>query len=372
MDYRRLGRTELHISLMGVGGGYLMLLAQDAGTRIYARARELGINYFDGRYGHTSRMLRPVIRQAREQCIVATKTRADTAQGALDRIDADLAELDTDYLDVFYLRTYSREMQEAHFAPGGSIEGLLRAREQAKIRFLGLAGHSDLSALAAGVETGLVDVVLFPLNVVRRDAFERLIPACMEHDVGMVAMKPVNAGLVPAEVCLPWLANQPIHCMAPGVSTMAHLEADVAALDREPMALSSREEAEVERWRQKTDAETCRICDQVCQAVCERGLQIDWMIYHNVFENQLRALGVGGYLGAPLASWVKAGSKRIYSRELARLQSCTHCAKCEEVCPHHLPIMDLLERVKADHIAILDALEDTNWEVEYPDARSPF
>jgi predicted aldo/keto reductase-like oxidoreductase len=317
-------------------------------------------------------MLRPVIRRARDQCIVATKTRADTAQGALDRVDADLAELDTDYLDIFYLRTYNCEMQEAHFAPGGSIEGLLRAREQGKIRFLGMAGHSDLSALAAGVETGLVDVVLFPLNVVRRDAFETLIPACLKHDLGMVVMKPVNAGLVPAEVCLPWLANQPIHCMAPGVSTMEHLEADVAALDRDPMALSPEEEAEVERWRRETDAETCRICDQVCQAVCERGLQIDWMIYHNVFENQVRALGVEGYLRAPLAPWVKGSAKRIYSQELAQLQSCTHCAKCEEVCPHHLPIMDLLEQVKEDHIAVLGALEGTSWESEHQDAESPF
>jgi aryl-alcohol dehydrogenase-like predicted oxidoreductase len=59
VHYRRLGRTNLQVSLLGVGGGYLMLLEQEMGTRIYQRARELGLNYFDGRYGDSSCKLAP-------------------------------------------------------------------------------------------------------------------------------------------------------------------------------------------------------------------------------------------------------------------------------------------------------------------------
>ena len=43
MDYRRLGRTEKQVSILGVGGGYVMLLDLEAGTRLYRRAAELGI-----------------------------------------------------------------------------------------------------------------------------------------------------------------------------------------------------------------------------------------------------------------------------------------------------------------------------------------
>jgi predicted aldo/keto reductase-like oxidoreductase len=371
MYYRRLGRTEYQASLLGVGGGYVMLRDLDAGTRLYQRAAELGITYFDGRYGHSSAMQRPVIREERSHFIVASKTVDHTREGALRRVDEELADLDTDYLDIFYLRAYNHDMIAAHFAAGGAVEGLLEARAQGKVRFLGLAGHSDLSALAAGVDTGLIDVVEFPLNVVRRDAYEALIPACQRHDAGMVVMKPLNAGLLPPEVALPWLANQPIHVMAAGAGTIEQLEADVAALVREPMALSVEEEAEAERWREELDARTCRICDAACQAVCEAGLQIDWQIYHNVFQNELRRLGVEGFLAYPFAPWVKRQAEGTFANTFAQLRSCTRCAKCEAACPHGLPVMAMLAQIADQQAALLEAVREAGWAGAYGDARSP-
>lgn len=372
MEYRRLGRTELQVSLLGVGGGYVSLLEMEEGRRVYERAMELGINYFDGRYGFSSQMLRPLIKRARARWVVVTKTQDQSKEGALERVEEDLRELDTDYIDIYFLRAYNREMIAAHFAPGGAIEGLLAAREQGKIRFLGLAGHSDLSTLATGVESGLIDAVIFPLNVVRRDAFERLIPTCQAHDVGMIIMKPVNVGLVPADVCIRWLANQPIHTMVPGVNSIAQLEADVAALGRDPMALSPAEEAEVEAWRRQQDGRTCRICDRVCQPVCEPGLPIDWLLYHNIYYNELRTLGLDGFMAHPWAPWVKRHMEGIFRRHLAILESCTQCRKCERVCPYGLPIIEMLEAIKADHVAALQRLEGTDWATRYADAVSPY
>ena len=372
MEYRRLGRTERQVSLLGIGGGYIMLRDIEEGTRIYQRAYELGVNYFDGRYGATSTMQKPVIQQDRAHFIVATKTANDTQEGAISRIEEDLHELDTEYLDIFYLRAYTQEMIDGHFAPGGSIEGLLKAKEQGKIKYLGLAGHSDLNALERGVQSGLIDVVEFPLNVIRLDALEQLVPVCLEHDVGMVIMKPVNVGLVPAEVCLPWLANQPIHVMAPGISTMEHLELDAAVLDRNPMALSREEQNLVEKWQEKMDLETCRICEKACHVVCEQELSIAYMAYHNVFQNELRRLGAKGFIEYPFAPWVKERAEFIFSTGLAQLEMCTHCGKCEEVCPYHLPVMDILERVKENHMEVLNLLNNINWAAENRDADSPF
>ena len=372
MEYRRLGRTERQVSLLGIGGGYIMLRTIEEGTRIYQRAYELGVNYFDGRYGATSTMQKPVIRQNRAHFIVATKTANNTRDGAMSRIEEDLRELDTPYLDIFYLRAYTQEMIDGHFSPGGSIAGLLKAREQGKVKYLGLAGHSDLTALARGVQSGLIDVVEFPLNVIRQDAFDHLIPACQEHDTGMVIMKPVNVGLVPAEVCLPWLANQPIHVMAPGISTMEHLEIDAAALDRHPMDLSQEEQDQVKHWQEKMDAETCRICEKACHIVCEQKLSIAYMAYHNVFQNELRRLGAKGFVEYPFAPWVKEQAEFIFSTGLAQLELCTHCGKCEEVCPHQLPVMDILERVKENHIEVLNLLKQMNWSAENRNAESPF
>ncbi|UCC64480.1 MAG: aldo/keto reductase, partial [Anaerolineae bacterium] len=206
MLYRRLGRTELQVSVLGVGGGYVMLLEPDLGAQLYQRAFDLGLNYFDGRYGDSSRKLRPVLKRDRARCVVATKTRETTAEGVMRRVEEDLGELDTDYIDVFLLRCYTHEMLQEYLVPGGAFDGLRQAQEQGKIRFMGLSNHSDPSVLAAGIETGLVDVVLFPLNIVRREALDALIPVAQAHDVGLVVMKPLSVGKVPADIGLRWLA----------------------------------------------------------------------------------------------------------------------------------------------------------------------
>ena len=376
MEYRRLGRTELQVSLLGVGGGYVSLLKVEEGTRIYQRAWDLGLNYFDGRYGSSSTMLKPVIKQDRSRCVVATKTHDTTFGGAAKRIDEDLAELDTDYLDVFYLRTYNHEMRQAHFGPGGSMEALLQARDEGKIHFLGLAGHSDLTALAQGVETGLIDVVIFPLNIVRREGLQQLIPVCQAHDVGVVIMKPVDAGLAPAEVALPWLASQPIHTMAPGISSMEHLETNYKAVSRASLEPTPVEEAEVERWRQKLEHRSCRICDRTgsraCQPLCEAGIPIDHLLYHDVLYNEYKALGLERLLDFPLGGWVRGRMERAFNRRLALIQSCTHCGKCEEACPYGLPIMALLDNMVAEHLALLEAVRARGWTERYGDAPSPY
>ncbi len=372
MEYRRLGRTELQVSILGVGGGYVSLLEVEEGTRIYQRAWDLGLNYFDGRYGSSSIMIEPVIKRDRSRCVVVTKTHDTSYDGAMRRIDEDLAELDTDYLDIFYLRTYNHEMRRAHFAPGGSVEALLKARDEGKIHFLGLAGHSDLTALAQGVESDLIDAVIFPLNIVRREGLQQLIPICQRHDVGVVAMKPVDAGLAPAEVALPWLANQPIHTMAPGISTMEHLEADYRALSRASMPLTAAEEAEVERWRQRLEHRSCRICDRVCQPVCEAGIHIDHLLYHDVFYNEYKTLGLERLLALPLAGWAKGHMERAFARRLELIRSCTHCGKCEAVCPHGLPIMQMMDDMVDEHLALLEAVCERGWTEAYRAARSPY
>ena len=348
----------------------------EEGTRAYQHAWDLGVNYFDGRYASSSAMIKPVIRQARSRCVAVTKAHDTTYDGATKRIDEDLAELDTDYLDVFFLRTYNEGMRRAHFSPGGSLQALDRAREEGKIRFLGLAGHSDLSALARGVETDLIDVVIFPLNIVRREGLQQLIPVCQEHDVGVVIMKRLDAGLAPAAVALPWLAHQPIHTMVPGISSMERLEINHKALSRASLGLTSEEEAEVERWRRKLEHRSCRICDRTgsrsCQPTCEASLPIDYLLYHDVFYNEYVTFGLERLLELPLGGWVKGRMEGAFSRRLALIQSCTHCAKCEAACPYGLPIVQMLDSMVDEHLALIKAVRQRGWTERYSNVPSPY
>ena len=128
-------------------------------------------------------MLRPLIGAAGGSSSWARRPRSKRRRARWAASRRIYRELDTDYLDIFYLRTYTQEMLAGHFAPDGSVEGVLKAKEQGKVRALGLAGHSDLTALAKGIETGLVDVCMLPLNIVRREALEQVVPAARRHDV---------------------------------------------------------------------------------------------------------------------------------------------------------------------------------------------
>lgn len=360
MQYRRLGRTNLQASLLGVGGGYLAQLEYQVGVRIYQRAYELGINYFDGRYGDSSLKLRPLLKEHREQCIVVSKTRECGAEGFMRRVEEDLTDCATDYLDGFFLRTYSQEMLQNHLASGGAFEGALKAREQGKIRFIGMATHGDLAVVEAGIATGLVDVVIFPFNIVRREALRSLIPLAQKHDVGLVVMKPLSVGLIPAEVGLPWLANQPIHSMVPGICSLEQLEQDARLLERDPLALAPKEEALTEEWRVKLEQQVCRICDDF-EACCEAGLHVSTLIHHDVWYNHYRNLGLQVFLDYPWAPGARKSLEAHFTRRLAMLQRCTRCHKCEERCPYGLPVVDMIEAMLADHPPLIAALHAKGW-----------
>ena len=371
MEYRRLGRTELQVSVLGVGCGYLGPMEQVEGTRILERAFELGLNYFDGRYGDSNSMLQPLMAQNRDRCVVVTKTNDQTAEGAMRRIEGDLGELGTDYVDVFLLRTYNQEMLRGHLAPGGSMEAAQRAKETGKVRAVGMSGHTDMSALVAGIETGLVDVVLFPLNIVRRESLGDVIPAALEHDVGVTIMKPVSVGLAPEGLALRWLANQPIHTMVPGMASIDELERDVAAIERESRALSREEKDELEVLCQRLEREACHQCE-ACEP-CPEGIdRIFGLIYSDVAYNHYRNMGLEAYLAHPWAAWTKKGLQTHFERRLETLRSCTRCGICEERCPHDIRILDLFESMLEDHPPLIAALKERGWKEEYAGAESPY
>ena len=137
----------------------------------------------------------------------------------------------------------------------------------------------------------------------------------------MGLVESTRVGSTPPEVALPWLANQPIHTMVPGISTMEHLEADYRALDRASMPLTVEEDAEVERWRQKLEHHSCRICDNVCQAVCEADIPIAHLLYGDVFYNEYKALGLERLFEMPLAGWFKGSMGRVVARRLEQIRS---------------------------------------------------
>ena len=126
--------------------------------------------------------------------------------------------------------------------------------------------------------------------------------------------------------------------------------------------------------RSQVDRQTCRICTgpSGCQSVCEQGLQIDWIIHHDVLYEHYRNLGLEGFLAYPLTPWARREAEAHFSRRLAAARSCTRCGRCEERCPHGLPIMDMLEDILQDHPPLIEAVRERGWAARYADAAPPY
>jgi predicted aldo/keto reductase-like oxidoreductase len=73
--------------------------------------------------------------------------------------------LRTDHLDLWQLHDL-RSMAELDriFARGGALEALLQARQEGRVRFLGLTGHHDPAVLLEAMRRFDFDTVLVALN----------------------------------------------------------------------------------------------------------------------------------------------------------------------------------------------------------------
>lgn len=195
MDKRRLGRTNLQVSLVGFGGTWIAELNPEEAIKVVRHAFDLGINYFDTAKwdGDSEEKIGIALEDVRDECVIATKTGSRTKRESLEDFQNSLKCLRTDHLDIIQLHGIDDEKTLAKAtASDGSLETCKEARKEGLVDFIGITGHKP-RVLVRAVESGEFDTVLVPINVVTRQALEELLPVAKAHDVGVVAMKPLSA-----------------------------------------------------------------------------------------------------------------------------------------------------------------------------------
>ena len=209
MEYTTLGRTGLRVSVAGLGcGGFSRLGISTGGTEaeavgIVRLALDSGINVIDtaAQYG-TETIVGQAIRDVpRDQVVVATKCLANTegvaitAAALIESMENSLRQLGTDHIDVFQLHAVYPHQYDA--AMTDLLPALVRAREQGKVRFLGLteAGetdqHHDMLRRAAG--DGVWDTGMVAYNMLHRTAAEHLFPHTLGAGMGILVMHAVRS-----------------------------------------------------------------------------------------------------------------------------------------------------------------------------------
>ena len=367
MQYRKLGRTSLEVSRIGLGTEYLASPKETATAVIHA-AIAGGVNFFDLFFAQPQfrDQMGRAFKGHRADVFLGAHLGAILSNGQEERTrDPQVSEqffldflkrFETDYTDVLFVHNSDRQDDyDEVMKPGGLMDQAERFRKEGKTRFIGLSGHTVTTALQA-VESGRIDVLMFPINLAAHavQGKKELLQACAAHKVGLVAMKPFGGGkLLQSENLIKidfWLSGgneyqvekkapiSPVQCLAyvlsqAGVSTVIpgckDLNQLAAALAYEEATEAEKDfSAVVADFQQYVEGE-CVYCNHClpCPAVIDIGQTI------RLFE--LAQPGVTPEL------------RESYGSLSADASDCIFCGDCETRCPFNVAVMKKMEQAAA-------------------------
>jgi len=240
---RPLGKTGCQVSIYGLGGLFTVARhdRHEQAVAIVNRALDLGINYVDtsALYGNGASELNigTVMRERRSEIFLASKSHDYTYDGTMALFEQSLSRLQTDHLDLYQHHLLGglgqlEQLRRKHSAR----EAFERLRDQGRIRFIGVTGHSS-RVLADALEDYPYDCALITLNAAGQvmddpEDLDRFFRVAQERQVGVIAMKVVERGALIArglsmERLLPYVLSYPVSTAIVGISELAHLEENV-------------------------------------------------------------------------------------------------------------------------------------------------
>jgi len=347
MLYRKLGKTGLDVSVIGLGCAQLGSSETDYAVRVVRRALDLGVTYVDLARGYRDAeikvglALRP---GERERLILSTKTSRRTRDDAWREINESLERIGVDYPDNVHLHALSSSADiDQRLGAGGAMEALLEAREQGLVHHIGCSSHHP-DVLVEAVQRFPFEVILCILNLVERDALDELVPLCLRRGVAVTVMKPLATGLLPVPLALKWLLHDPVSlpiaCAVPGATTVEEA-AENALVGHVDLTLSAEERDRAQALQVEWAHKRCRICHR-CEP-CPAGVPLALTLGTDLMYDHYRTMGRAAFRTFP---WSRdAVEKDAASRQktMAAIESCVHCEDCENRCPYGLPIAEMLQ-----------------------------
>ena len=208
MEYRKLGRTGLDVGVIGLGGDYLHGQPRETVVSVVHQALEHGVNYIDMplAFPEYRDNFGAALRGQRERVILTGHLgstvkdgqycKSRNAKKSEEFFHDCLARLGTDYVDVLLLHNFNTFKDlDSVMKPRGLMELAHRLQQEGKARFIGISAH-DIALVTKAVESGQIDVVMFPINLIGNamPGRKELLSLCARRGVGVVAMKPYGGG----------------------------------------------------------------------------------------------------------------------------------------------------------------------------------
>lgn len=344
MKKRRLGRTGLLVSPLGMGGIPVMRLEVDHAVRVIRRAQVRGITLFDTahKYNDSEVKMGLALEGVREKVVIATKSLARDAATMAAHVDLSLERLRTDRIDIYqHHQVAGMNELEAILAPGGSQEALVEARQAGKIDHIGICCH-NLDTAAAAMRSGHFETVQVAFNFIEKEPIEEIFPLARELDIGLIGMKPLGGGLLRyARLCFGFIMGYQDIVPIPGMETEAQVDELVDFHEGPPPELTAEERGRMKALQEELGTRFCHRCEY-CMP-CPQEINIPRTLHFR----SIRAK----YSAEDALAWVPKNT------DFEVVADCLECNECVARCPYDLEIPEMLKDC-------LRLFEETKAEVE--------
>ena len=131
MTKKRLGKTNLMVTAVGMGTYPMRLLRKKEGVELIKKVLALGVNFIDtgNIYDDSEEKIGEAVKESRrEDLIIASKSLARDKKSFLEHVDLSLKRMAIDYIDIYYLHHVSSEKETStSHGTGRSLRGTPRS-----------------------------------------------------------------------------------------------------------------------------------------------------------------------------------------------------------------------------------------------------
>lgn len=326
-----LGKTGIVSPKNAFGALPVQRVSMEYAVMLLRKAYGAGFTFFDTAraYSDSEEKLGEALSDVREKITITTKTGARDVQTFWNHLETSLKNLKTDYIDIY-------QFHNPPFCPKpgdgtGLYEAMLQAKEQGKIRHIGITNHR-LDVATEAVESGLYETLQFPFCYLATEKDIALVNLCKEKGVGFIAMKGLSGGLLNnSKAVYAWMDQFDNVLPIWGIQRESELDEFIAYFDNPP-AMDEEINALVEKDRKELIGSFCRACGY-CMP-CPMGIQI---------SNAARMSQL--IRRSPSAQWLSEENQKM----MENIANCVGCGQCMSKCPYGLNTPELLKANLADY-----------------------
>lgn len=335
MNQITLGTTGITVCQNAFGALPIQRVGMDEATAILRRAYEGGIRFFDTAraYSDSEEKVGAAFDGMRDKIYIASKTAAKTPEDFWQHLETSLKNLRTDYIDL-----YQFHCVDQCYRPGdgtGMYECMLQAKEQGKIRHIGVTAHKLAIAMEC-VESGLYETLQFPFSYLSSEKDIELVNACKKADMGFIAMKGLAGGLIHnSRAAMAFMTQFDNVLPIWGIQKMEELEEWLVFMEETPV-YDEELRAYVEQEKKELSGDFCRGCGY-CMP-CPAGIMINNCARMSLMLRR-----------APSKAWLTEEMQA----EMAKIKNCLNCRQCVSKCPYELNTPELLRKNLEDYRKVL-------------------